>query len=49
MLTDEQARRLQTLYERTNPAELTRNINRTQRALIASAKDNTLTQRDQVC
>ncbi len=49
VLTDEQARRLQTLYERTNPAELTRNINRTQRALIASAKDRTLTQRDQVC
>ena len=49
VLTDEQARRLQTLYERTNPAELTRNINRIQRALIASAKDRTLTQRDQVC
>ena len=40
--------RLQVLYAQTNPAELTRNINRIQQALIVSAKDKTLTLRDQV-
>jgi len=39
--------RLQALYARTNPAELTRNINRIQQSLIASAKDKTLALRDQ--
>ncbi len=39
--------RLQALHEKTNPAELTRNINRIQQALIASAKDKTLALRDQ--
>ena len=47
MLTKEQAGRLQALYARTNPAELTRNINRIQQSLIASAKDKTLALRDQ--
>ncbi len=46
VLTEEQAGRLQALYARTNPAELTRNINRIQQSLIASAKDKTLTLRD---
>lgn len=40
--------RLATLHGQTNPADLTRNINRIQQALIASAKDKTLALRDQV-
>jgi len=36
------------LYAQTNPADLTRNINRIQQALIVSAKDKTLTLRDKV-
>lgn len=48
VLVDEQAVGLQALHTQTNPAELTRNINRIQRALIASAKDKTLTLRDKV-
>jgi len=43
-----QAARLKTLHLATNPAELTRNINRIQQALIASAKDKTLVLRDHV-
>jgi len=46
VLSTEQAGRLAALHVQTNPAELTRNINRIQRALIASAKDKTLTLRD---
>lgn len=46
VLPDEQARRLAALHVLTNPAELTRNINRIQHALIASAKDKTLILRD---
>ncbi len=34
--------RLQQLHAQTNPADLTRNINRIQQALIASAKDKTI-------
>jgi len=45
-LTPSAQHQLQTLHERTNPAELTRNINRIQQALIASAKDKTLAQRE---
>ena len=45
VLAAEQAQRLQVLYTQTNPADLTRNINRIQHALIASAKDKTLTLR----
>ncbi len=47
-LTDEQARRLAELHTATNPAELTRGINRIQQALIGSAKDKTLALRDHV-
>ena len=47
-LSDDAEQRLQVLYARTNPADLTRNINRIQQALIVSAKDKTLTLRDQV-
>ncbi len=47
VLAEDQAQRLQELYAATNPAELTRNINRVQRALITSAKDKTLSLRDQ--
>jgi hypothetical protein len=47
-LDEEAAHGLQVLYAQTNPAELTRNINRIQQALIVSAKDKTLTLRDQV-
>ena len=47
VLAQEQALRLQALHTQTNPAELTRNINRIQRALIASAKDKTQTLREQ--
>jgi hypothetical protein len=39
--------RLRALHGKTNPAELTRNINRIQQALIASAKDKILALRDQ--
>jgi transposase InsO family protein len=46
-LSEEAAHRLQVLYAQTNPADLTRNINRIQQALILSAKDKTLTLRDQ--
>lgn len=42
VMPDEQTRRLTALHLLTNPAELTRNINRIQHALIASAKDKTL-------
>ena len=38
--------RLQALHAQTNPADLTRNINRIQQALIASAKDKTIALRD---
>lgn len=48
VLTAEQARRLARLHAETNPAELTRGINRIQQALIASAKDKTLALRDHV-
>ncbi len=37
-LTPPAQHQLQALHETTNPAELTRNINRTQQALIASAQ-----------
>lgn len=47
-LGDDAEHRLQLLYAQTNPADLTRNINRIQQALILSAKDKTLTLRDQV-
>jgi len=47
-LSDDAEQRLQMLYAKTNPADLTRNINRIQQALILSAKDKTLTLRDQV-
>ena len=47
VLTKEQAGRLRALYARTNPAELTRTINRIQQSLIASAKDKILALRDQ--
>jgi len=47
-LADQQAHRLRTVHEQTNPAELTRNINRIQHTLIASAKDKTLALRDEV-
>ncbi len=40
--------RVQELHAQTNPADLTRNINRIQQALIASAKDKTIALRDQV-
>ena len=46
--SDDAEQRLQVLYAQTNPADLTRNINRIQQALIVSAKDKTLTLRDQV-
>jgi len=45
-LTPSAQHQLQTLHERTKPVELTRNINRIQQALIASAKDKTLAQRE---
>ncbi len=45
-LTPPAQHQLQALHEKTNPAELTRNINRIQQALIASAKDKTLAQRE---
>ena len=47
-LGDDAEHRLHLLYAQTNPADLTRNINRIQQALILSAKDKTLTLRDQV-
>ena len=47
-LSDAAEQRLQVLYAQTNPADLTRNINRIQQVLIVSAKDKTLTLRDQV-
>jgi len=47
-LGDDAEHRLQLLYAQTNPADLTRNINRIQQALILSTKDKTLTLRDQV-
>jgi hypothetical protein len=47
-LGDDAEHRLQVLYAQTNPADLTRNINRIQQALIVSAKDKTLTLRDKV-
>jgi len=47
-LNEDAAHGLQVLYAQTNPADLTRNINRIQEALIVSAKDKTLTLRDQV-
>ena len=47
VLSEEQAHQLQATYAQTNPAELTRNINRIQQALIASAKDKTQAQREQ--
>lgn len=46
VLSEDAAERLHVLYERTNPAELTRNINRLQQLLIDSAKDKTITLRD---
>jgi len=46
VLSGEQTDKLQALHLATNPAELTRNINRIQQALIASAKDKTLAHRD---
>ena len=46
VLHDEQARRLAALHTATNPAELTRGINRIQQAVVASAKDKTLALRD---
>lgn len=42
VLDDERTRRLAALHATTNPAELTRGINRIQQALIVSAKDKTL-------
>ena len=47
-LGDDAEHRLQVLYAQTNPADLTRNINRIQQALILSAKDKTIALRDQV-
>ena len=47
ILSEEQSHDLQVIYERTNPAELTRTINRIQHALIDSAKDKTLALREQ--
>ena len=47
-LGEETEHRLQVLYATTNPAGLTQNINRIQRALVVSAKDKTLTLRDEV-
>ena len=47
-LADDAEHRLQVLYAQTNPADLTRNINRIQQALILSAKDKTIALRDQV-
>ncbi len=47
-LTDQATKQLQDLHDETNPASLTRNINRIQQALIASAKDKTLAIRDHV-
>src|ERR1035437_8221844 len=47
-LGDDAEHRLHLLYAQTNPADLTQNINRIQQALILSAKDKTLTLRDQV-
>lgn len=47
-LGDASEHQLKVLYAQTNPADLTRNINRIQQALIVSAKDKTLTLRDQV-
>ena len=46
VLSPEQTDRLAALHAATNPAELTRNINRIQQLLIASAKDKTLILRD---
>ncbi len=46
VLAQEQSHRLAALHRETNPAALTRNINRIQQALIASAKDKTLILRD---
>lgn len=48
VLSPEQTDRLTTIHAATNPAELTRSINRIQQALIASAKDKTLALRDHV-
>ncbi|MDQ3276199.1 MAG: DDE-type integrase/transposase/recombinase [Actinomycetota bacterium] len=48
ILGNQEAERLHALHTSTNPAVLTRNINRIQQALIASAKDKTLALRDQV-
>lgn len=48
VLEQEKASRLAALHAATNPAELTRGINRIQQALIASAKDKTLALRDHV-
>ncbi len=48
ILGDQEAERLHALHTSTNPAVLTRNINRIQQALIASAKDKTLALRNQV-
>lgn len=47
VLGTEQADRLQARYDQTNPADLTRNINRIQQALITSAKAKTAAQREQ--
>lgn len=47
VLTTEKDHELQALYQRTNPAELTRNINRIQQALITSANHKTTALREQ--
>src|SRR5664280_2426327 len=47
-LGEETEHRLQELYAQTNPADLTRNINRIQQALIVSAKDKTIALRAEV-
>jgi hypothetical protein len=47
-LGDDAEHRLQLLYAQTNPADLTRTINRIQQALILAANDKTLTLRDRV-
>lgn len=46
-LTTTRSERLAGLVKTTNPAELTRNINRIQNQLIASAKAKTTAARDQ--
>ncbi len=48
ILSDQATKALQQLHDETNPADLTRNINRIQQALIASAKDKTLALRHHV-